>query len=65
MKSPTPEARCAKGAFQIQSPIRGVNFSKINNPGQGQWGEKLTWFDLWNLLTINFPPCMIWSLVAM
>ena len=27
MKSPTPEAKCAKGVFQIQSPICGVNFS--------------------------------------
>ena len=41
MKSPTPEANSAKGFFQIQSPI------------QGQWEEKLTWLDLWNLLTIN------------
>ena len=27
MKSPTPEAKCAKDVFQIQSPICGVNFS--------------------------------------
>ena len=31
MKSPTPEAQCAKGVFQIQSPIQspicGVYFS--------------------------------------
>ena len=27
MKSPTPEAKCAKGVFQIQSPISGVNYS--------------------------------------
>ena len=27
MKSPTPEAKCGKGAFQIQSPICGVYFS--------------------------------------
>ena len=27
MKSPTPEAKCAKGVFQIQSPTRGVNVS--------------------------------------
>ena len=27
MKSPTPEVQCAEGAFQIQSPICGVNFS--------------------------------------
>ena len=27
MKSPTPEVKCAKGVFQIQSPICGVNFS--------------------------------------
>ena len=27
MKSPTPEAKCAEGVFQIQSPICGVNFS--------------------------------------
>ena len=27
MKSPTPEAKCTKTVFQIQSPIYGVNFS--------------------------------------
>ena len=27
MKSPIPEAKCAKGVFQIQSPICGVKFS--------------------------------------
>ena len=27
MKSTTPEAKCAKDVFQIQSPICGVNFS--------------------------------------
>ena len=27
MKSPTLEAKCAEGVFQIQSPICGVNFS--------------------------------------
>ena len=27
MKSPTPEAKCAQCVFQIQSPIRGINFS--------------------------------------
>ena len=27
MESPAPEALCAKGAFQIQPPISGVNFS--------------------------------------
>ena len=27
MKSPPPEADCAKGVFQIQMPISGVNFS--------------------------------------
>ena len=27
MKSPTPESKCAKFAFQIQSPTGGVNFS--------------------------------------
>ena len=53
MKSPTPEANSAKGFFQVQSPI------------QGQWEEKLTWLDLWNLLTINFLPYMIWSLDPM
>ena len=26
MKPPTPEAKCAKGVFQIQSPIGGVSF---------------------------------------
>ena len=50
MKSPTPEANSAKGFFQIKSPICGVN---ISITGQGQWEEKLTWLDLWNLLTIN------------
>ena len=29
MKSPTPEAKCAEGVFQIQCPICGVNF--LNN----------------------------------
>ena len=28
----------------------------MNNQGQHQWEEKLTWLDLWNLLTINLPP---------
>ena len=27
MKSPTPEAKCAKGVFQVQFPISSVNFS--------------------------------------
>ena len=27
MKSPTPEVKCTKSVFQIQSPICGVNFS--------------------------------------
>ena len=27
MKSPTPEVKCARGDFQIQSPICGVNVS--------------------------------------
>ena len=27
MKSPTPEAKCAKGVFQIQSAVCGINFS--------------------------------------
>ena len=27
MKSPTPEAQCAEGVFQIQFPICGVYFS--------------------------------------
>ena len=27
MKSPALEALCAKGAFQIQPPISGANFS--------------------------------------
>ena len=34
MKSPTPEAKCTKTAFQIQSPIYGVNFS--NNLSKNQ-----------------------------
>ena len=29
MKSPTPEDKCAKGVFQIQSAICGVKF--LNN----------------------------------
>ena len=29
MKCSTPEAKCAKGVFQIQSPIFGVNFPFI------------------------------------
>ena len=29
MNTPTPEAKSAKGVFQIQSPICGVNF--LNN----------------------------------
>ena len=29
MKSPTPEPLCAKGVFQIQPCISGVNFSNI------------------------------------
>ena len=27
MKSPTPDVKCAEGAFQIQSPIYDVYFS--------------------------------------
>ena len=27
MKPPTPETKCSKVAFQIQSPTGGVNFS--------------------------------------
>ena len=27
MKSPTPETKCAKVVFQIQSPIFDINFS--------------------------------------
>ena len=27
MKSPTPEEKCAKGVFQMQSAICNVNFS--------------------------------------
>ena len=34
MKSPTPEAKCTKTVFQIQSPIYGVNFS--NNLSKNQ-----------------------------
>ena len=30
MKSPTPEAKCAKGVFQIQSPISVVDFSNMS-----------------------------------
>ena len=45
MKSPTSEAKFVEGAFQIQSPILGVNFS--NN------------MYLWNLLTTDFP--LAWS----
>ena len=66
MKSPTPEAKCAEGVFQSQSPICGANFSNNISMTQVSVNERKT-----NLtrslkaLTINFPPCMIWSLVPM
>ena len=49
MKSPPLEPLCAKGAFQIQTPISRVNFSNdISIP-------HITWHNLKppNLLTIN------------
>ena len=45
MKSSAEEALCAKGVFQIQLTISGVNFS--NNIPVPQ----ITWHNLWNLLT--------------
>ena len=51
MEFPTPEVNCAKGVFQISS--------------QGQWKEKLTWLDIWNLLTINYHPLALSDLVPM
>ena len=47
MKYTLPEALWAKGAFQIQPTICGVNFSNnILIP-------YIAWHNLWNLLTIN------------
>ena len=48
MKSPTPEAQCAVGAFQKQYPICAVNFT--NNISKSDW----TWHSLWKLVTVNF-----------
>ena len=42
MKSPTPEAKCAKGVFQIQSPICGVNFSNNISITQVSVNERKT-----------------------
>ena len=45
MKPPVPEAFCAKGFFQIQPLISGIDFSnKISIP-------QITLNNLWNLLT--------------
>ena len=52
-----PEAQFAEGIFQIKSPICGVNFSNNISITQVRVNRgKLTWLDLWNLLTINLPP---------
>ena len=42
MKSPIPEAKCAKGVFQIQSPICGVNFSNNISITQVSVNERKT-----------------------
>ena len=47
MKSPIPEAWSGEGVFLMQSPICTVNFTNMSRSG---W----TWYNLWNLLTINF-----------
>ena len=62
---PNPRGKLCKRCFSNSIPCLCSWLFKqyINNPGQGQWEKKLTWLDLWNLFTINFPLCMIWSLV--
>ena len=42
MKSPTPEAQCAEGVFQIQSIICGVNFSNNISITQVRVNERKT-----------------------
>ena len=42
MKSQTPEAYCAEGVFQIQSPICGANFSSNISTTQVRVNEKKT-----------------------
>ena len=55
MKSPLPKAQCAKGVFQIQTPISDVNFS--NNISIPQFRVKMretehdTTFETSELLT--------------
>ena len=45
MKFPTPEAQCAEGVFQIQSPICGVNFSNNISITQVRVNERETELD--------------------
>ena len=40
MKSPSPEAKCVRGVFQIQSPICGVNFSNNTSITQVRVNER-------------------------
>ena len=40
MKPPTPEAKCAKGVFQVQPPICGFNFSNNISITQVRVNEK-------------------------
>ena len=47
MNSPAPEALCAKGICQIQSPFSVVNFA--NNVSI----LHITWHNFWNLLSTN------------
>ena len=42
MKSPTPEAQCAEGVFQIQSPICGINISNNVSVTQVRVNERNT-----------------------
>ena len=42
MKSPAPEKKRAKGVFQIQSPICGVNFSNNISITQVRVNERKT-----------------------
>ena len=66
MKFPAPKALCAKGVFQIQRPISGVNFS--NNTSI----LHITYYNLWNLYRMvrkNFQiysdqitrKCILWN----
>ena len=45
MKSLTPEAKCAEGVFQIQSPICSVNFSNNRSTTQVRFNERKTELD--------------------